>query len=63
MKNYKLKPYFENIDTERLIHHQIGFISHLLGKPANIHVEKVLTYSHKGRCIAEIKNTVRIHKI
>jgi hypothetical protein len=46
-----------------LIHHQIGFISHLLGKPANIHVEKVLTHSHKGRCIAEIKNTVRIHKI
>jgi len=62
LKNYKLKPYFENIDTERLIHHQIGFISHLLGKPANIHVEKVLTHSHKGRCIAEIKNTVRIHK-
>jgi truncated hemoglobin YjbI len=21
LKNYKLKPYFENIDTERLIHH------------------------------------------
>lgn len=53
LKNYKLKPYFENIDTERLIHHQIGFISHLLGKPANIHVEKVLTHSHKGRRISE----------
>ncbi len=53
MKNYKLRPYFEKIDTERLIHHQIGFISHLLGKPANIHVEKVLTHSHKGRRISE----------
>jgi truncated hemoglobin YjbI len=53
LKNYKLKPYFENIDTERLIHHQIGFISHLLGKPASIHVEQVLSHSHKGRRISE----------
>ena len=51
--NYKLKPYFEGIDTERLIHHQIGFISHLLGKPANIHIDKVLSHSHKGRRISE----------
>jgi truncated hemoglobin YjbI len=36
--NPKLKPYFVGIDAERLIHHQIGFISHLLGKPANIHI-------------------------
>ena len=51
--NPKLKPFFEGIDAERLIHHQIGFISHLLGKPANIHVEKVLKNSHKGRRISE----------
>jgi truncated hemoglobin YjbI len=51
--NYKLKSYFEGIDAERLIHHQIGFISHLLGKPADIHVEKVLIDSHKGRRISE----------
>ena len=51
--NYKLKPYFEGIDAERLIHHQIGFISHLLGKPADIHIEKVLSHSHKGRRISE----------
>jgi hemoglobin len=53
LSNYKLKPYFEGIDSERLIHHQIGFISHLLGKPANIHVEQVLNHSHKGRRISE----------
>ena len=53
LSNYKLKPYFEGIDAERLIHHQIGFISHLLGKPANIHVEQVLSHSHKGRRISE----------
>jgi truncated hemoglobin YjbI len=51
--NPKLKPYFIGIDAESLIHHQIGFISHLLGKPANIHVEKVLKNSHKGRRISE----------
>lgn len=51
--NPKLKPYFEGIDAERLIHHQIGFISHLLGKPANIHIERVLKNSHKGRRISE----------
>jgi len=50
--NYKLKPYFVGIDAERLINHQIGFISHLLGKPAEIHVEKVLSDSHKGRRIS-----------
>jgi len=50
--NPKLKPYFVGIDAERLIHHQIGFISHLLGKPANIHIEKVLITSHKGRRIS-----------
>jgi len=48
-----LKPYFAGIDAERLINHQIGFISHLLGKPADIHVEKVLSHSHKGRRISE----------
>jgi truncated hemoglobin YjbI len=53
LTNYKLKPYFEGIDAERLINHQIGFISHLLGKPADIHVEKVLSHSHKGRRISE----------
>ena len=53
LSNYKLKPYFVGIDAERLINHQIGFISHLLGKPANIHVEKVLSDSHKGRRISE----------
>lgn len=51
--NPKLKPYFVGIDAERLIHHQIGFISHLLGKPANIHIERVLKNSHKGRRISE----------
>jgi truncated hemoglobin YjbI len=29
--NPKLKPYFAGVDDESLIHHQIGFISHLLG--------------------------------
>jgi len=53
LSNYKLKPYFVGIDAERLINHQIGFISHLLGKPADIHVEKVLSDSHKGRRISE----------
>ena len=53
LTNYKLKPYFEGIDAERLINHQIGFISHLLGKPADIHVEKVLSHSHKGKRISE----------
>lgn len=53
LSNYKLKPYFAGIDAERLINHQIGFISHLLGKPADIHVEKVLSHSHKGRRITE----------
>jgi len=53
LSNYKLKPYFAGIDAERLINHQIGFISHLLGKPADIHVEKVLSHSHKGRRISE----------
>ena len=53
LTNYKLKPYFEGIDAERLINHQIGFISHLLGKSADIHVEKVLSHSHKGRRISE----------
>lgn len=51
--NYLLKPYFDGIDTNRLIQHQIGFISHLLGKPANTDVEMVLSSSHKGRRISE----------
>lgn len=53
LSNYKLTPYFAGIDTERLVDHQIQFISHLLGKPANIHVEQVLSHSHKGRRISE----------
>ena len=69
LKNYKLKPYFENIDTERLIHHQIGFISHLLGEvltahkmePDDIKAVADLVISNKGK-IVEIQNSVRVHK-
>ena len=69
LKNYKLKPYFENIDTERLIHHQIGFISHLLGEvltahkmdPVDIKAVADLVISCKGE-IVEIQNSVRVHK-
>ena len=43
-----LKGYFQNIDTERLITHQVSFVSFLLGKPAEIHAEGYLKAAHKG---------------
>jgi len=53
LKNEALKFHFHGIDTERLINHQVIFIAHMLGKPAEINVEKTLRDSHKGRKISE----------
>jgi len=48
LANPLLKGYFQNVDTERLIAHQVSFVSFLLGKPAEIHAEDYLKAAHKG---------------
>ncbi len=50
-----LKPYFLDIAAEKLIHHQIIFISHLLGKPASekLNSTEVMKRAHTGRKISE----------
>ena len=41
-----LKPYFEGVDTRRLIDHQVQFISHVLGQPASVYEGRTLGAAH-----------------
>ena len=51
MKRPILKPYFEGVDMDRLVEHQINFISHVLGAPASVYTGKALDVAHRGRNI------------
>lgn len=41
-----LKPFFENVEMTRLKKHQVGFVSVLLGGPADLYVGKALKEAH-----------------
>jgi truncated hemoglobin YjbI len=53
--NPKLKIYFEKTNSEKLIEHQIIFISHLLGKTTDhkFDANDVLKNAHAGKRIAQ----------
>ena len=53
--NTRLKPYFSGVATEKLIHHQIIFVSQLLGKPVNekLNNNSVLNNIHSGKRVSE----------
>lgn len=53
--NPKLKTYFQNTDSKKLIEHQIVFISHLLGKPSThkFDAQSVLKKAHAGKRISQ----------
>lgn len=51
--NRLLKPYFNEIDTERLIEHQIEFVAYLLGRPVKSMPDGILKSAHHGRRVSE----------
>jgi truncated hemoglobin YjbI len=55
LQNSRLKPYFSGVATEKLIHHQIIFISQLLGKPVSekLNNEGAMKAVHAGKRISE----------
>jgi hemoglobin len=55
LSNPKLKIYFENTNADKLIEHQIIFISHLLGKPSDdsFNAQEIIKHAHSGKKIAE----------
>ena len=55
LANPRLKIYFEKANSDKLIQHQIIFISQLLGKPTNekLNAHDTLKRVHTGKRIAE----------
>jgi hemoglobin len=55
LANPRLKIYFEKANSDKLIQHQIIFISQLLGKPTNekLNANDTLKRVHTGKRIAE----------
>jgi hemoglobin len=55
LANPRLKIYFEKSNSDKLIQHQIVFISQLLGKPTNekLNAHDTLKRVHTGKRIAE----------
>lgn len=55
LQNSRLKPYFSGVATEKLIHHQIIFISQLLGKPVSekLNNDRAMKTVHAGKRISE----------
>ena len=55
LQNQRLKPYFSDVATEKLIHHQIIFISQLLGKPVSekINSDRAMKTIHSGKRVTE----------
>lgn len=74
LQNPRLKPYFSGVATEKLIHHQIIFISQLLGKPVNekLNNDRAMKMVHAGKRISEsaflevtevLKNVLVVHQM
>jgi truncated hemoglobin YjbI len=55
LQNPRLKPYFFSVATEKLIHHQIIFISQRLGKPVSekLNTNQAMKRDHAGKRISE----------
>jgi truncated hemoglobin YjbI len=55
LHNPRLKPYFSGVATEKLIHHQIIFISQLMGKPVSekLNNDQAMKRVHAGKRISE----------
>jgi hemoglobin len=47
LEHPELKPFFEKVSMERLIDHQVKFLSHALGGPAN-YTGRSLRMAHRG---------------
>jgi hemoglobin len=43
-----LAPFFENVNMERLMHHQTRFIGMVMGAPANQYQGRELSVAHRG---------------
>jgi hypothetical protein len=74
LQNSRLKPYFSGVATEKMIHHQIIFISQLLGKPVNekLNNDLAMKMVHAGKRISEnaflevtevLKNVLVVHQM
>jgi hemoglobin len=48
-----LKRYFINVDVEKIIHHQIQLISHVMGKPVSIYSGRDMKKAHKNLKISD----------
>jgi truncated hemoglobin YjbI len=70
--NPRLKPYFADVATEKLIQHQIIFVSQLLGKPVSekLNSDHVMKKAHTGQRVSEsaffevidiLKNVLVVH--
>ena len=53
LSNSSTKSFFQGVDTQQLIEHQINFICFLLGRPAKVTPATVLKNAHSGRRISE----------
>jgi truncated hemoglobin YjbI len=74
LQNPRLKPYFSGVATEKLIHHQIIFISQLLGKPVSekLNSDLAMRDAHAGQRVSEsaflevtaiLKNVLVVHQM
>lgn len=53
LKNPQTKTFFQAVNMQQLIEHQINFICFLMGRPAKIMPEEMLKSAHTGRRIPE----------
>lgn len=62
LKTPNLRRYFINVDVEKIIHHQIELISHIMGKPVSIYSGRDMKEAHKNLKISErsFNDTVEI---
>lgn len=61
-KRPNLRRYFEGVDMENLILHQVKFIAYVMGKPAEDYPGRILMHAHKdhGITAASFELTVEL---